>query len=114
MLSGIIKVIVIIILVGGIGFVGLSIWSAACSGPNTGQPDIPCKEDATYSVYIKNTSGLLYTDDYEQHGQAVGSRIFVLHGFWEMRGKDFKFVDGDVVLDEAIFGEIEVKKRIKD
>lgn len=114
MLSGIIKVIVIIILLGGIGFVGLSVWSAACSGPNTGQPEIPCKEDAAYSVYIKNTSGLLYTDDYEQRGLVIGSRIFELHGFWEMRGKDFKFVDGDVVLDENIFGEIEIKKRIKD
>lgn len=114
MLSSLIKIIILILLVAVVGFVGLSIWSAACARPGTGQPEMPCKEDAAYSVYIKNTGGLILTNDYEQHGQVVGSRIFVLHGFWEMRGKDFKFIASDVALDENIFGEIVVKKRTKD
>ena len=114
MLSSLIKIIILVFLLAVIGFIGLSIWSSACSGPDTGQLEMPSEEDAAYSMYIKNTGGLLFTNDYEQHGQVVGSRIFVLHGFWEMRGKDFKFVDGDIVLDENIFGEIVVEKRDKD
>ena len=113
MLSTIIKIILLILLIAVIGFIGLSVWSNACARPNAGQIEMPDEEDAAYSVYIKNTGGLLYTNDYEQHGQVAGKRIFILHGFWEMRGRGFKFLDGDIVLDENIFGELVIKKRVK-
>lgn len=114
MLSNIIKVIILIAIVGVLALVvGPCAYYNFIDKPGSNQPKMPDKEDATHSFYIENTGGLILASDYEQHGQAVGSRIFILHGFWELRGKDFKFVTGDIVLDEHIFGEITVKRRVK-
>lgn len=109
-MSTIIKVIILAVMILAIGYGGLCVYSN-CKAPDTGQPGMPNTEKATHSVYIKNTGGLILTSDYEVHGTEVGSRIFILHGFWEMRGQDFKFVEGDIILDEGIFGEIKVKRR---
>lgn len=111
-MSTIIKVIILVVIVGVVALVlGPCVYYNFIAKPDTGMPDMPQKEDATHSFYIENTGGLILASDYEQHGEAVGSRIFILHGFWEMRGKDFKFVASDVILNEAIFGEIIVKRR---
>lgn len=110
----VIIIIVGIVVVLFISWIGLSIWSGACAGPANNQPDMPCKEDATHSFYIENTGGLILSSDYEQHGHEAGSRLFILHGFYEMRGNKFKFVNGDIMLNENIFGEITVKRRTKD
>ncbi|KKM69546.1 hypothetical protein LCGC14_1449690 [marine sediment metagenome] len=111
MLSNIIKVLVIIFVVLGL------LWSATCiygnfiAQPDDGSPDMPKTTEATHSVLIKNTGGLLLVTDYEIFGDEVGKRTIVLHSFWEVRGKDFKFVDADIVLDEKIFGVILIKRR---
>ena len=92
-------------------YAGITVWSCI-GGQNTpGQTDIPEVEEAAYSVYIKNTGNLILTNDYELIGSEVGSRVFILHGFWELRGQDFVYKDGDIVLDEGIFGEITLKRR---
>jgi hypothetical protein len=109
-MSTIIKAIIIIVMILAIAYGGLCVYSN-CQGPDTGQPGMPDPDKATHSVYIKNTGGLILTSDYEVQGTEVGKRIFILHTFWEMRGQKFKFVDGDIVLNEAIFGEITVKRR---
>jgi len=113
-MSTIIKGIVLVVMLAALLWVGTCVYSNFIAKPDTGQLDMPCKEDAAYSVYIENTGNLLLTSDYEQHGDLAGSRIFILHGFWEMRGQKFKFLSGDIILDESIFGEITVKKRTKD
>ena len=109
------KIVFLIVVLAVVGFVvGPCVYYGFIHNPNPSRPDMPCKEDATHSFYIENTGGLILTSDFKQHGQVVGSRIFVLHGFWEMRGDKFKFMEGDIILDEGIFGEITVKKRTKD
>ena len=116
MLSNIIKVIILIAIIAVVALVvGPCVYYGFIDKPDTGQPsEMPCIENASHSFYIKNTSGLILASDWEQHGQDVGSRIFILHGFWELRGKEFKFVAGDIILDESIFGKIVVAKRTKD
>ena len=109
-MSKILIAIILIIVIAVVSYLALSVWRG-CQGPDTGIPDMPDIEKATHSVYIENTSGLILTSDYEVYGSEVGSRIFILHGFYEMRGKGFKFVEGDIILDEGIFGEITVKRR---
>ena len=110
MLSNIIKVMVII------GIVLFALWSATClygnfKTPDDGMPDMPKIEEATHSVMIKNTGGLLLATDFEIFGDDVGKRTIVLRGFWEVRGSKFKFIDEDVILDEKNFGEIVIKRR---
>lgn len=112
MLSRIIKIIIIIALLTALAYVGTCVYSNFISkGGTGGSLKLPDMEKAAYSVYIENTGNLILTDDYEMHGSEVGSRVFILHGFWELRGQKFAFVAGDAVLDEAIFGEITIKKR---
>ena len=108
------KWIVLIALVLVIGYIGLSCWSSSsCAKPTGDQSNMPDIEDATHEFYIKNTGGLVLSSDYEQHGDTAGSRLFILHGFWEMRGNKFKYVTGDIILNEGVFGEITVKRRSK-
>lgn len=109
-MSTAIKVIILVVMIGAIAYGALCVYSN-CKGPVSAQPDMPEPDKATHSFYIENTGGLIYASDYEVYGSEVGSRIFILHGFWEMRGQKFKFVDGDIILDEGIFGEITVKRR---
>ena len=103
--------IFIIALVIGIAYVGLVVWTCNVGPTNPNQPDIPNAEEAAYTVYIENTGNLIMTDDYELIGSEVGKRVFILHGFWELRGQDFVYKDSELVLDEGIFGEITVKRR---
>ena len=115
-MSGVIKtiilVIVLIVILAVVALViGPCVYYTWFDKPDTGRPDMPDIEEATHSFYIENSGGLILASDYEQIGDVVGSRIFVLHGFWELRGKDFKFVAGEVVLDENIFGKITMKRR---
>lgn len=112
MLSKIIKIIIIIVMISALAWVGTCVYSNFISkGGAGGSLKLPDAEKATYSVYIENTGNLLLTDDYEMHGSEVGNRVFILHGFWELRGQEFEFITGEVVLDEAIFGEITVRRR---
>ena len=104
-----IKWIAVILLVAVIAYGAFSCF--AILNPQTGLPNMPDQSEAQYSVHIKNTGGMLLTDDYELHGGTTGARVYILHGFWEMSGKDFKFRDRDVILDEAIFGEITIRRR---
>ena len=111
LIKGIMWVVLVVVLVGVIGWVGLTVWSCAMDSPTTGQPGVPKVDEASHSVYIKNTGNLLLTNDYEVLGEGIGSRVFTLHGFWEMRGQEFVYKDCDILLDERIFGEITIKRR---
>ena len=105
------KLIIIILVVLAVAYVGLSLWSGGCEQPREDKLDMPGSEKATHSFFIQNTGGLILSSDYEQHGVIPGSRLFILHGYWEMRGSKFKFLPSDIPLDEAIFGEITVQRR---
>ena len=111
MLGTIIKWIILLVLVAVIGYVGLVVWTCNQGPSNPDQMDIPKIDEAAYSMYIENTGGLIFANDYELIGSKLGSRVFILHGFWEMRGQEFVYKDSELVLDEGIFGEITVKRR---
>lgn len=76
-----------------------------------GGPDMPEAAEAAYSFRIDNTGGEVLATDFEQVGQVKGERVFILHGFWELKKKDFIFIDHELTLDEKIFGEITLRKR---
>lgn len=111
MLGTIIKWIILLALLAVLAYGVLVIWTCNVGPNNSNQPDIPKVDEAAYTVYLENTGNLIMTDDYEVIGNEVGKRVFILHGFWEMRGQDFAYKDGELILDEGIFGEITVKRR---
>ena len=105
-------VIGIILLVGFLALVvGPCVYFNFINKPGNDAPDMPDASKATYSFRSENTGGEILSSNYEQQGTEVGKRKFTLHGFWELRGKKFKYLPGDIVLDEKYFGEITVKKR---
>ena len=111
MLSNILKVMAIVAIVLFALWAGTCVYGNFIAQPDDGMPDMPETTEATHSVLIKNTGGLLLVTDYEVFGDEVGKRVYALYGFWEVRGKDFKFVDEDIILDEKIFGVILIKRR---
>ncbi len=111
MLSRIIKVIILLVMLAGLAYAGLCVYSCATHQQGAGMPDIPEVAEAAYTLTIENTGKLIMTNDVEVMGSVVGSRVFILHGRWEFMGQDFKYKSEDVVLDEAIFGEITLRRR---
>ena len=104
-----ILIIIGIIFLCGLAYVIFSV-AVTCGGPDTNPHDMPDADKATHS-FSWSSGGLAFSSDYETHGSEVGKRIFILHGYWELRGQKFKYLDGDIVLDENIFGKITVKRR---
>ncbi len=103
-------VIIIFLVIGGVvllSYIGLSIFAK----PDNGILELPKIDQASYTVEIKNTGGLYLTSEYDQYGQEAGKRTFILHGYWEVSGKDFKLRNSDIILQEAVFGEIVIRRR---
>jgi hypothetical protein len=106
----IIKVLLIIAMVAGLAYGGLCVY-ANCTQPVPGQVKIPSAEQAPYAFLVENTGTLVLADKYEQFGDTPGSRSYVLHGYWELVGNEFKRRSNDVVLSEQVFGEITIRRR---
>lgn len=111
MLSTMIKLIILGAMILFIAWAGLCVYSNFIAEPDTGMPKMPKVEEAQYGVHIENTGNLLLTNDYEVHGEEVGNRVFIIHSFWEVSGKDFKYRPGDIILEERIFGKITIRRR---
>lgn len=108
MLSRIIKIIIIIALIGVIGWGGLCVY-ANTRGFDEGQdfkPRLPAAEQAAFVVTFKNRTALL-TDNYDKTGESR----YILHGYWELVKDKYVYRDIDLPLDERTFGKITVRKR---
>ena len=108
-----VKIIATIALIGMIGYVGACAYGnwIAKEPPTNDQPQLPDVNDAAYSLYVVNTGTVLFTDDFEQYGELVGERTYVLHGYFEQSGTGFVYKDTDMILQEQLFGEINLKRR---
>lgn len=102
----IILIVILLVVVAVIFFIGVSVWANFFRAPEGSLPNMPDVEKASYMVLIKNTGNLLLTNEYEHQGN-----IYILNGFWELIGQKWKYQDSQLVLDEAIFGKIEIKRR---
>lgn len=111
MLSTMIKVIILIAMVLAIAWGGLCVYSNFIAEPDTGLPEMPDAKEAAYGVHIENTGTLALTNDYEVHGDEVGNRVFILHGFWEISGGNFKHRQRTLIFEEKIVGKITIRRR---
>jgi len=101
-----ILILVLLVIVAVLFWIGMSVYANFFQKPEGSLPEMPDIEKATYSVLIKNTHNLLLTDEYEKQGT-----IYILDGYWQLMGQKWEYRDSRLVLDEAIFGTIEVKRR---
>lgn len=103
---------ILVVLIAAVVYGGMAVYANFIQKPGNGADlKLPDKDKAQYSVMVKNTGGLMLTNNYEQFGQTVGSRVFVLHGFWERTGQDFIYRKADLPLDEKIWGIIVITRR---
>lgn len=94
--------------------IGLVAYSATCAyanfiapNPTTGASTLKLPDVKTAQYSVEYAGNVLFTSSYEVFG-----KVTVLHGYWEIVGRDFKYRSRDMILDEALFGKITVKKRL--
>ncbi len=106
MLTRILKVVVLIVLLLFLAYAGMCVYGNIVGSKTPGQVETPKIEDAQYTVNIANTGGVVFTDSYEEFG-----RVYILHGYWELAGQEFRYHKGDLALDTEIFGKITITRR---
>lgn len=68
--------------------------------------NVPDANKATYKAIIRNSGNTLYSDEARKDGSIV-----VLNGYWELVGQKYKYRNSVSILDENIFGTIDLVKR---
>lgn len=102
--SLLLKIVLLIILILGVSFLGLSIFGNVIGSDDT--PKLPDADKARYQFLIKNTGEYIFTDDYSTDGG-----IYVLHGYYELKDGKYRWHDKDLSLNPEYFGLIQVRKR---
>jgi hypothetical protein len=112
MLKKIAQVLVIILLLMAVAYFVACTYMNFFAAPSIpGQIKLPDAKTATYSVTVANTGTLLLTNNYETLSDTPGSRVYVLHGYWELSGQEYREHKNDITLDERVFGNITIKRR---
>lgn len=105
---------VIIKIIFGIIIIGIIFYMGACAYVNFVKPHqstqatikMPKAEEAAYEVIIINTGTVYLSDDVTR----VGSFI-KLNTFWELQGKAFVYQNRTYLIDENIFGKVQINLR---
>jgi len=66
--------------------------------------------DAQYNVVILNAGTHYMANKIDSYGTTVGSRVFILHGYWELVGTRYNYRSTDLPLDEKLYGRIDILK----
>ena len=105
LLSVALKLVVIIIGIAVIGYFALSI--IADRAENRIDASVPSVNDAQYQFKFKTMGIVVYTDKYDTTGEGK----YILHGFYNLDKRGWKFHKTDLPLDEHYFGDIIIERR---
>jgi hypothetical protein len=107
------RIVLVIVIVVGVAYGVMTVYGNFIQkpAPTKVNPTMPDYQTAQYSVLIRTEGRILLTNNYEQIGDTVKQRTFILHNYWEQIGTAFIYRRGDMILPEKIFGQIDVKKR---
>lgn len=115
-MSKIFKIGLLVVLIAGTSYGAACIYAnvvAFKKADAQAQVQLPPVSEAKYYVNVPANGNVFLTNNYETWGTKVGQRVFLLHGFWESVGSEFKYRARDLPLDEKIFGQMEIKPRPK-
>ncbi len=104
------RIVLILLVVGGLAFAGVTIYGNFIA-PKSGEIKVPRVEEAHYSLTVLDTRTVIFADKVEVIGDTVGSRMFICRGYWELQGRNFARNDSTLVMSESVFGELTLKKR---
>lgn len=99
--AGILVIILMIVAYGGLTIYG------NVKAINDNPFSVPDVEKAAISIRVKNTGLTLFADD----AKKTGSIIVINSSYWELIGNKYKLRKESLILDEAVFGPIELRER---
>ncbi len=102
-LSGILKIVVLVFMVIGLAYLGACAYANFIQNRVVNAPD---SNKAQYEVVVTATGTTLYSDEVLQNGA-----IIKLEGYFEMVDGKWRYRDGEITLDQDIFGKIVVRRR---
>lgn len=105
------KIIFGIVIALVVVFAAITVYGNWFSG-KPGEIKTPDVKDATYALTVKNTGTVIMATKVEVVGEAVGSRTYILNGYWELQGSKFVQKSGQLVMAEKVWGEITMKRRV--
>ncbi len=94
-----------VLIIAAVGYLVMTILANSCSP--SGIVKTPNLDEAQYSILIRNTGGIILTSDYTDI-----DGVITIKGYWERRGSKFVYKDKTAVLDESVFGPIDIKPRV--
>lgn len=95
----------IVLIILFIAWIGLSFYGN-CAG-NIDLSGIPDIDKAQYQFLIMATGEIIYTDSYDNPKEGK----YIIHGWYELVDKKYRWHEDDLTLDVYYFGEIRVKIR---
>lgn len=105
------KIGAVIALICVVAYVGSCAYINFINPTNTNAKgdSLPNLKEAPYQVTIQNTHSVYFTPAYDRYGR--NNEVVILHGYWEMVGKEYVYRNIEKPLDESKFGPIEVRIR---
>jgi hypothetical protein len=109
MLRKAIQITLLVALLAGVGYIGLSVWAnctvfqEAATGTTV---DVPDASAAPYRVKLVKTGRTLFAAVHVQVGP-----VHTLSGYWEPTDDGYIHRDHTLTLDEQVFGAVLVTRR---
>ncbi len=110
--SLIIKSLIIIIAATVIFYFGISVYGNIILGrvvADNGLPVYPSISKAQYEITLTTTGEKLLAKEYENTKEG----IYVLNGYYSLKGGTWRWTDRALSLDTSYFGEIKIERRVK-
>lgn len=105
-LSIILKIGIIVVVVIGSIWVGLSIWGNIAEA-QSGAPDMPDISKAEYIITLTATGQRFLTDSWESPAEGQ----YLINGYYELDGSKWRWRETDLLLNEFYFGDIKISRR---
>lgn len=105
------KFVAFILICGVIGYGAITLYSCTLGKEKEVDVSGPRTSKVPYELVIFNTGNVILADDYDISIKANGSESYSLDDYWQVKNDKYIFIDAPIVLDEDIFGPIEVRER---
>ncbi len=103
------KIVILIILLAALMWVGTCAYANIVERLGNNSPKMPEIDKARYTVIVRSIGETYLTNKYTK----LSDTQYILHGYWEVKNKKYRFHAIDLLLDEYYFGDILVERRVQ-
>jgi len=105
-----IRLLVVVLIVLGITWLGISIYANFQEYNFTDIKNEPSIEKAQYEFKIVTTGEIILTEEFDSVKSGNRSK-YILHGYYKINADKWKYSKSDLILDENYFGKIDYQIR---